>query len=105
MTKQEELKAYKIALDHYLNNTPFEVNWGTNTSTCLDCGYGFCYYFLEAQGINLFWDFESILPTLYSLKPLNHDENKDMYWFPDEASKPRIKLLKKAIEILEKELK
>lgn len=46
--------------------------------------------------------FRENLPTLFSLKPA---AKNCAHWFPKTDKAPRIELLKKAIEILEKELK
>ena len=96
MTKQDELKAYKRALKDYQKGG-FKDEFGDYLRT-----EGFCFYFRYALGFLIYGDyFYQTLPTLYLLKP----KDTGMYWFPETDKQPRIELLKKAIEILEKELK
>lgn len=109
MTKQQELEFYKCALMDW--SKPVDEAFETNTR------FGFCAYFMWREfpidieeviesfdGHNLGEDFN----TLYSLRT-----NKlfcSRYWFSgvgttEKGRKERVKALKKAIEILEKELK
>ena len=103
MEKKEELAAYKTALKDYTSKKPVldkDGNvWNAYDEAAGGEFYGFCWYFLNVQ---LSIDIKR-LTILNSLKPLH---KFDMYyWFNLGDKKPRIELLKKAIEILEKELK
>lgn len=103
MTKQEELKAYKRALKDYQSKKPVLDYLGNdwNAYDERSCGefYGFCYYFFHVQD-NIMMD---DLFALQCAKPKNIVG--ECYWFNHNDKAPRIELLKKAIEILEKELK
>ncbi len=58
---------------------------------------GFCNYFYWEYDIDVHFDneFERKLPELYAQKPATNSN----YWFRKLARKPRIKCLKKAIEL------
>lgn len=103
MTKQEELKAYKRALKDYTSKKPVldrDGNvWNAYDEAAGGEFYGFCWYFFHVQDEIKFRD----LYTILSIQPkVKHHE---LYWFNESDKQPRIELLKKAIEILEKELK
>lgn len=91
-TNTDELKLYKRALRDYLLSYVF-------SKKLMRTEWGFCDYFavqtnMYADGLHA----HQIMPTLWSLKP----DNEDTFWFPPGELWPRIKLLWKAIRILQK---
>jgi len=101
MTKIEELKAYKLALKHYQSKKPVLDRYGNiwNAYDEKACGefYGFCWYFTNVQD-NI--DIKKLSTICSAHLTISRD-----YWFAPDDKAPRIELLKKAIKILEKELK
>lgn len=100
MTPEQEieLEQYKKALFHYKLCRVFPF-----MKYPLDTWSGLCLYFIahSKHRIGHYYLAEH-LPTLYSLRPPEEMEyNMSGYWFKPGLLKPRIKLLRQAIEILE----
>jgi hypothetical protein len=91
-----------LELDRYI-----KALYDYNDPNCKFLNYGFCLYFFQAQNLPVAKNFEGILPTLWSLKPINtvkvwYEPGKrfDEYWFKPGDIKNRIILLEQAISIL-----
>ena len=96
MTPIERLAAYKLALKDYQNG----IGKGEDYLFDNSLDEGLCYYFIYVQGINVYLIMEQVLPELYSKKP---NPAFDSYvWFECGELAPRIKCLKKAIELTKK---
>lgn len=90
----EQLRIYKLMLMSYQSaNTLFDrrINKISN-----HVHRGFCYY-IESQNYEI-----QQLSILYKIRPNMNRHHP--YWFKEGAIWPRIRLLKKAIRIAEKQL-
>jgi len=91
-TNTDELKLYKRALRDYLLSYVF-------SKKLMRTEWGFCDYFAPQLNMYMYGLLaREVVPTLWSLKP----DNEDTFWFPPGELWPRIKLLWKAIRILQK---
>jgi len=97
MTPKERIEAYELALKDY------QKGIGKNEKYLFDNRLyeGFCRYFINVQGIDVYQYFMKIdFPELYSQKP---NPAFDSYvWFECGELAPRIECLKKAIELTKK---
>ena len=96
MTKKEELEIYRKALIDWEKT----YQYGSYTNT------GFCNYFLNIHGLNLYFKFKEIFPKLYSQREIRHEDRHYRRSGRDIVGRiKRVTALKNAIEILETQLK
>ena len=94
MTPTQRLTAYELALKDYQNAI------GKDHIFLRDNGFiaGLCLYFINVQEIDVYLIMEKVLPELYLQKP----KRSSYTWFEAGKLSPRIKCLKKAIELTKK---
>lgn len=96
MTPQERLELYEKALVDYRSSLGKDFEYKRQKATMA----GFCAYFKYTHNLDVYLTMEQDLPELYAYKP--HDANYS--WFICGAIKPRIELLKKAIELVKQKI-
>jgi len=86
-TPKERLALYKKALSDY-----------RKPGNDMERYCGFCWYFVEVHRVELYFTIETVFPELWEASlPTRNNEHT---WWPDGVKAPRIRCLKKAIEIL-----